>query len=90
MEKKKFVVRFMFLKDYEGESDSDGLYQAAMDLKYSSVSDARHLELKIVAAIPLATDAKTPAPIEAPSVEPNPLPKAEVPAAPPSPNDIPF
>jgi hypothetical protein len=56
--KKKYVVRFTFNTHIEAESDSEALVQASYDMKYG-IPKAQKLELKVIAAIPIA---ETPAP----------------------------
>lgn len=63
--KKRFIVRFMFTGEFEAENDSDALASAAYGVKYGIV-EARHMELKVVAVIPIVV---TPQPVELPATQ---------------------
>ena len=78
--KKKFLVRFTFINEFEAETDVAALIDAAYAVKYGQET-VRHLELKVVNVQPLPSQAETPAPapIEAPTKEDAPAESAEGP-----------
>lgn len=63
-QKKKFIVRFSYVADFEAENDAEALREATYSVNYGN-SNARHMELKVVAVLQIPI---TP-PIEAPTKE---------------------
>jgi hypothetical protein len=61
--KKKFLVRFSFINEFEAETDVAALIDAAYAVKYGQET-VRHLELKVVNVQPLPQQAETPALVE--------------------------